>query len=57
MEPMQQQSAEIHAFVTAAMQTDQDKPEVFPEVAGLLGNPDDALLDDLILLEGRVGNP
>jgi hypothetical protein len=49
MAPMQQQSAEIHALVTDAMKTDEDKPEV--KVTGLLGNPDDALLDDLILIE------
>jgi hypothetical protein len=55
MAPMQQQSAEIHALVTVAMETDQNKPEVSFEAAGLLGNPDDALLDDLILIERACG--
>ena len=55
MAPIQHQSAEIHALVTAAMETDQAKPEVALETAGLLGNPDDALLDDLILIERSAG--
>jgi hypothetical protein len=56
MAPMQQ-SAEIHGLVTAAMQIDQDKAEELLEVAGLLGNPDDALLDDVILRKRRAGEP
>jgi hypothetical protein len=56
MAPMQQQSAEIHARVTAAMQTDEDKAEA--ALDALLVDPGDALSDDFMLLESPpAGEP
>jgi hypothetical protein len=52
-----QQSEGIHALAATATQTDQNKPEVALEVAGLLGNPDDALFDDLILVAKASAHP
>jgi hypothetical protein len=54
MAPIQHQSAEIHALDRCDGNRSSQARGCL-EAAGLLGNPDGALLDDLILIERSAG--